>query len=202
MFKLDIISNWQIALTNRQRRFEGQSGGGAKITNCGKRSEVRLYVSFVSTNLMPMTDPWEAICWKFQLVLWPMFFGFWGLQRERRGLLVHVKLSVLVSASTGVSWDLRLSHLARHFWGLLGCMNQKPSNQTVTLLVHRRFANPKPTAIFSAKIWANIFQLLIPQMRWQLRGARNARKRTQLIERKWQQPRRRRSSQMPKYLGG
>ena len=32
-----------IALThilNRQRRFEGQSGGGAKITNCGKRSEV------------------------------------------------------------------------------------------------------------------------------------------------------------------
>ena len=38
--------------------------------------------------------------------------------------------------------------------------------------------------------------------RWQLPGAQNARKRTQLIERKWQQPRRRRSSQMPKYLGG
>ena len=53
------------------------------------------------------------------------------------------------------------------FWGWVGCMNQKPSNQTVTLLVHLDLPPQNlRSPFFLQRYGPTSAELLIPQMRW------------------------------------
>ena len=71
-----------------------------------------------------------------------VFLGF-EAYKEKEEDCCNVKISVSISIYLCIM-NLSLSQLERYFWGLVGCMNQKPSNKLWHYL-YCRFATPKPT---------------------------------------------------------